>query len=88
VRKGPLGRGKGGDGGFSDADLSIERGKADEGGAHQQADRGDQRDEEKTAENESLIKTQHSRKSQRRLNLERSVVRLAMQARVCYSEPR
>jgi hypothetical protein len=35
-----------------------------------------------------LIKTQHSRKSQRRLNLERSVVRLAMQARVCYSEPR
>jgi hypothetical protein len=35
-----------------------------------------------------LVETQHSRESQRRLNLERSVVRLAMQARVCYSELR
>jgi hypothetical protein len=65
VSDGSLSRSQGSNGGFSDADLSIERGEADEAGAHQQADRGDQRDEEEAAENESLIETQHSRESEK-----------------------
>ena len=50
-----------GDGGFRDAHLGIESREAHERGAHQQADRGDQRDEQNTAENQPLVEAQHQR---------------------------
>ena len=53
----PLGRSQRGHGRLRNAYLRIEGRKAHEGGAHQQADRGDQRDEQKTAENQSLVET-------------------------------
>ena len=65
MRESALGRGQRGDGGFRDAHLRIEGGEAHEGGAHQQADGGDQRDEQKTAENQSLVETQHVRDGRR-----------------------
>jgi len=74
-----LGRSKRGYGGFGNVDLRIQRRQAHEGGAHQQADRGDQRDEQKTAEDQSLVETEHGRKRRKSLNLERSGVALAMQ---------
>ncbi len=56
-----LGGGEGGNSGLGDAHLGVERGEMEERSAHQHADRGDQRDEQKAAENESLIETQHER---------------------------
>ncbi len=58
---GGAGGGQRGNGGFRNVHLGVERAEADEGGAHQQADRGDQRDEQKAAENQPLIKAQHER---------------------------
>ena len=48
-----------GHGRFGNMDLFVERGEADEGGAHQQADGGDQRNEENAAENQPLVEAQH-----------------------------